>query len=234
MEELTLSRKKLESLTNAELMELADEYMLDIPSSLNRNFIIGELLDYAEELEASALADQELSYVEYKEDEDGEDGENGIQLPKSYNETKICTILRDPAWAYAFWDISEADLQSFYDSESFSNLNLHVSFFDSEDSDVQTDTIDLMVSLEDRNQYILLSSPKKHFILSLEACYKGKESLTLARSKKISVPTGNEALRSALPGRNMGFPPLVQLSGMESVLRRQYLDHREMFLESDS
>lgn len=233
MEELTLSRKKLESLTNDELMKLADEYMLDIPSSLNRNFIIGELLDYAEELEASAQADLDLSYVEY-EDEDGEDDDKDIQLPKSYNETKISAILRDPAWVYAFWDISEADLQSFYDSESFSNLNLHVSFFDSEDSDVQTDTIDLMVSMEDRNQYILLSSPKKHFILSLEACYTGKGNMTLARSKRISIPTGNETLRSALPGREMDFPPLVRLSGMEPILRRQYLDHREMFSESNS
>jgi hypothetical protein len=233
MEESILSRKKLESLTNKELMELADGFGMDIPASLNRNFIIGELLEYSEERERETQADSEISYIDSDDSDGDEDGDGGIHLPRSYNETKINAILRDPAWVYTFWDLSEADLQSFEESEDFSSLCLHVSFYDSEDSEVQTDSIDLMVSLEDRNQYILLSSTKKHFSLCLEACYTGKESMILARSKRISVPTGNEMLKDAVPGKDMDFPPLVQLSGMDSVLRRQYLDHREMFLESN-
>lgn len=233
MEELVLSRKKLESLTNEELKKLADDYGLDIPSNLNRNFIIGELFEYAQELEASAQSDGDLSYVD-SEDSDDEDADGDSRLPRSYNETKINAVLRDPAWVYAFWDISEADLQSFENSEDFSNLSLHVAFFDSEDSETQTDSIDLMVSLEDRNQYVLLSSSKKNFVLSLEAYYTGKPMLTLARSKRITVPTGNWLLKEAVPGKNMDFPPLIRLSGIDNVLRRQYLDHREMFLESDA
>ena len=230
MEEQILSRKKLESLTNDELRELADTYGLDIPSNLNRNFIIGELLEYAQELELSTQADRDLNYVEYDEsDEQGNEGE--LKLPKSYNETKINAILRNPTWVYAFWDISEADLQTFTDNDDFMNLSLHVAFFDNEESEVQTDSIDLKVSLEDRNQYILLSSEKKHFILSLEECCRGKPNVILAKSKRISVPTGNKLLRNAIPGKNMDFPPLIRLSGIDAVLRRQYLDHREMFSE---
>ncbi len=229
MEEPILSRKKLESLTNDELKKLADDYGLDIPSNLNRNFTIGELLEYAQELETSTLADRELNYVEYDESEEQEDSE--LSLPKSYNETKIHALLRDPAWVYAFWDISEADLQSFASNEDFLNLCLHVAFFDSEESMDQSDSIDIKISLEDRNQYILLSSAKKHFILSLEACYRGKPTILLAKSKRISVPTGNAFLRDAIPGKSMDFPPLIRLSGIEAVLRRQYLDHREMFSE---
>ncbi len=230
MEEQILSRKKLESLTNDELKKLADDYGLDIPSNLNRNFIIGELLEYAQELETTTQADKELNYIEFDEARNEEE-EGEFSLPKSYNETKIHAILRDPAWVYAFWDISEADLQSFANNENFLNLSLHVAFFDNEESINQVDSIDLKVSLEDRNQYILLSSPKKQFILSLEACYSGKPTILLAKTKRISVPTGNTYLRNAIPGKNMNFPPLVKLSGIESVLRRQYLDHREMFSE---
>ena len=232
MEELDLSRKKLESLTNDELNKLADEYDLEIPSNLNRNFIIGELLEYAQELEDAAQSDGEMNYVDFDETDDDE--ESDFQLPRSYNETKINAVLRDPAWVYAFWDISEADIQSFEDNEDFSNLCLHVAFFDDENSETQSDSIDLMVSLEDRNQYILLSSSKKNFVLSLEAYYTGKPTLTLARSKRISVPTGNELLKNAVPGKSMDFPPLIRLSGIDTVLRRQYLDHREMFSESDA
>lgn len=229
MEEQILSRKKLESLTNDELRELADTYGLDIPSNLNRNFIIGELLEYAQELEISTQADRDLNYVEYEEDDGQDDGE--LRLPKSYNETKINAILRDPAWVYTFWDINESDLQSFTDNEDFLNLSLHVVFYDSADSEEQTDSIDLKVSLEDRNQYILLSSEKKHFSLSLEECCRGKPNIILAKTKRISVPTGNELLKNAIPGKKMDFPPLIRLSGIDAVLRRQYLDHREMFSE---
>ena len=82
MEEQILSRKKLESLTNKELINLADDHGLDIPGSLNRNFIIGELLDYFQELEMSELADKKLNYIENDAEESEE--ENGeISLPKS-------------------------------------------------------------------------------------------------------------------------------------------------------
>ena len=143
-------------------------------------------------------------------------------------------ILRNPTWVYAFWDISESDLQSFEENEDFAGLGLHVSLFDSAESEVQTDSIDLKISLKDRNQYILVSSSKKHLSLSLEAYYTGKQTLTLARSGRISIPIGNEYLKNAVPGKNLDFPPLVCLSGINSMLRRQYLDHREMFLESDA
>ncbi len=232
MEELDLSRKKLESLSNDELKKLADDYGLDIPSNLNRNFVIGELLEYAQELEDAAQSDGALSYIDTEESDEEENGE--FHLPKSYNETKINAVLRDPAWVYAFWDISESDLRAFEENENFSNLSLHVAFFDDAESETQTDSIDLLVSLEDRNQYILLSSAKKNFMLSLEAYYAGKPTLTLARSKRISVPTGNLLLKNAVPGKSMDFPPLIRLSGIDSVLRRQYLDHREMFTESDA
>ena len=117
------------------------------------------------------------------------------------------------------------------DTEDFNNLSLHVAFFNSEESEEQTDSIDLKVSLEDRNQYILLTSEKKHFVLSLEECRKGKPNVILAKSKRVSVPIGSERLRDAIPGKNMDFPPLIRLSGIDTILRRQYLDHRELFSE---
>ena len=92
MEELDLSRKKLESLSNDELKKLADDYGLDIPSNLNRNFVIGELLEYAQELEDAAQSDGALSYIDTEESDEEENGE--FHLPKSYNETKINAILR--------------------------------------------------------------------------------------------------------------------------------------------
>ena len=49
MSDMRLSRAHLETLPTADLIALADEYGIDIPENLNRRFIIGELLEAAEE-----------------------------------------------------------------------------------------------------------------------------------------------------------------------------------------
>ena len=50
MEQNFLSRTYLETLSTADLISLADDYGIDIPDDLNRRFIIGELLEFADEL----------------------------------------------------------------------------------------------------------------------------------------------------------------------------------------
>ena len=50
MENIPISLSYLETLSTADLLELAEEYDLDIPEQLNRRFIISELLEIADEL----------------------------------------------------------------------------------------------------------------------------------------------------------------------------------------
>ena len=38
-----------------------------------------------------------------------ETADENDSLPKNYNETQISCILRNPAWLFVFWNISEAD-----------------------------------------------------------------------------------------------------------------------------
>ena len=56
MDNNMLSRPYLESLTSAQLFELAEQYGIDIPPDLNRRFIIGELLEELES-ERNELSD---------------------------------------------------------------------------------------------------------------------------------------------------------------------------------
>ncbi len=226
MEAQNLSRKHLETLTNQQLISLADEYGIDIPINLDRRFIIGELLEYAEEQEENFLADSDVNFTD-------EEVAELPDLPKTYNETKICAVLRDPVWVYTFWDISSADLASFENDSlgTFKNLILHVSFYDNEEDEKQSDSIDIQVALHDRSQYVLLSSGKKVFSINLEACYEGRQNILLAKTGKYKIPSTNQAIASAVPGSSKNFSPLVKLSGMEAVLRKQYLSHRELFAE---
>ena len=50
MENIPISLSYLETLSTADLLELAEEYDLDIPEQLNRRFIISELIEIEDEL----------------------------------------------------------------------------------------------------------------------------------------------------------------------------------------
>ena len=92
----------LETLAFKDLIKLADEYGVDVPQDLDRRFLIAELLELAQE-ESNA---NDLQMIITDDDEENEE----INLPANYNETKIAAILRNPAWLFVFWNISEFDM----------------------------------------------------------------------------------------------------------------------------
>ena len=120
MEKKFLTRQYLETLSSADLMALADDYDIDVPADLNRRFVIGELLEIAEELNSAKDNEMIISSESVTED--------SVELPKSYNETFMDVVLRNPAWAFVYWDISMENLLKLKKTSSLSVI-LHVSFF---------------------------------------------------------------------------------------------------------
>ena len=115
MENSNLTLSHLETLSSADLISLADDYGIDIPDNLNRRFIIAELLEVAEELNSDSHASHAMN-------EDGGLPDSSSELPTSFNETEISVILRNPVWAFVFWDISEADVGRLQEDDSFKAL----------------------------------------------------------------------------------------------------------------
>jgi hypothetical protein len=122
MENSLMTRDSLERLTNDELVKMADLYGLDIPPGLDRVFIIEELLEIALDdwigerdgpLEGSLI--METGFLE------------PVPLPKQYNITFIEVIIRDPLWAFAFWEVKGFDKELFEKSQDFGGYYLKVS-----------------------------------------------------------------------------------------------------------
>ena len=103
----------LKSLATYELMVLADSYGIDIPPDLERNFIIEELL----EIEAERNLDEDLEDSDIPEP---------APLPKLYNITYINTLIRNPLWVFAFWEIKIADKESLEKAEDFEGYFLRI------------------------------------------------------------------------------------------------------------
>ena len=160
MEKQFFSRQHLESFSTQDLVSIADDYGIDIPENLNRRFIIEEILDSVEEMENDRIANENVVYTD-------DELQIAHSLPESYNETGINAIFHDPAWVFVFWDISAADLDKLRNEGFLKNLILRVVFYDSESSEVPSDTMDIRISHEDRMQYLLLPSNKRYFVINL-------------------------------------------------------------------
>ena len=222
MENIPISLSYLETLSTADLLELAEEYDLDIPEQLNRRFIISELLEIADEL------NEELNQNLNDDFEGNEENfEATKELPSTYNETTIDVILRNPAWAYVYWDISAADLQDVINVKGFTKLLLRVYFWESETADKIEDFCELTISVEDRAQYIFLPAGKKYFSIDLVAEFSNVEPQKLSTSRIVAVPAGAPVI--SLESLDKPMSPILQLSGMQELLKSHYQNHRQSF-----
>ena len=218
MENMTLSRQYLETLTSADLIELADEYGIDIPEGLSRRFVIGELLEAIDDPHLDNKNDLAV---------DESNVQTPVVLPKSYNETQITVILRNPAWAFVYWDLNESEYREAVQTKSFSSFMLRVVYFSSMEDETATEMYDIPVRYEDSDRYILLSQAEVAVRIDFVAEYKNHEPRILARSRKILIPKGCPEITSKSLSEKKD--PVLELSGFPELCRSHYMNHRQSF-----
>lgn len=213
-----MSRQLLESMATSDLIVLADEFGLDIPDSLNRRFIIGELLE-ADQEQRIARSDDDVKIT------------SGIdipqELPQSYNETKITAILRNPAWAFVFWDIREADAKRL--QENGASLFLHVMPFISAEDEKPSDSFDIQIGFDDREQYVLMPAGKRSVVIQLAHTSEEQVPVVLASTASIEIPRECDLVLNMQPGKKIQTSEIHRLSGLEVLLRKHFVNHRQSF-----
>ncbi|WP_296325958.1 DUF4912 domain-containing protein [Treponema sp. UBA3813] len=224
MENNALTLAHLETLSSADLIALADDYGIDIPDNLNRRFIIGELLEVAQDMPAESEPVQVMN-------EQGEFPEKSGELPSSFNETEISVILRNPAWAFVYWDISADGVKKLSESSRLKNLLLRVLYFENESETNPIEYFDLQISLEDREQYILLEPGKKFFRVDLVALFNDGSSDNLTISDRIRLPETPAIFSKAFPGQEVDIPKILEVSGMKKLLKSHYEKYRQSFVD---
>lgn len=217
MDTSVVSRVYLETLSTADLIALADEYGIDIPENLNRRFIIGELLEAAEEINDSNSEEmQEVDEIP-----------SSFTLPLSYNETVINVLLRNPVWCYVYWDIRNAEKEALAKSSSFSSIVLKISFFSEEDNVKPIESFDISVSLSDRDQYVLLPITEHSFRIDLYAEFKNQPPKCLAKSRTVLISKDCPEISSELLDEHSS--EIMKLSGYPELIRSHFLNHRQSF-----
>jgi hypothetical protein len=199
-----MTRAYLESLTTSELTALAEAEGIDIPPDLERIFIIEELVDLQsdednEEDEASPLEEAEFYEL--------------APLPKQYNITFIEVMLRDPLWAYAFWEIKGQDKEYYEGDPDFEGYYLKVVRTGEETSFI------VPVGISDTAWYLGFPPEGGRFTVTLCVCL-GQEEVVLADSLPFRLPRllgapGASAVSPREPGGHDN--PLILLSGLADL-----------------
>lgn len=236
-----ISISYLQSLSTADLLLLADDYGVDIPEHLNRSFVISELYEIAQEMKE---IDEENELETNLKDTDIT-VDTSMELPETYNETQIDFVLRTPTWIYVFWDISKADTQNILEHEDFSKLLLKVYFWDGDgesnsygenngdsekggDVEKPIDSFEISVSENTKAQYIFIPSGKKEISVNIVAEMDDGKQEVLAEARKLKIPQEYQSI--SLESLNETEKPILELSGLKELKRKQYESHRESFM----
>jgi hypothetical protein len=205
MDEVRLTRSYLETLSTDDLTRLAVRFGLDLPSDLSRVFVISELLEASADGEPEDDDDQLL-----------DDSDAGVvgSLPQGYNETFIGVLLRDPFWAYAFWEIKQADRTAREQHPQFDGYRLRVSPLSGPKGLPQGESFTIPVGVEDGAWYLCLPGGNGWYRVDL-LCVIGTMEEVLAHSTPIRVPRGSVS-PEALPADG-DVPAIFSLSGLEEL-----------------
>jgi hypothetical protein len=158
------------------LIQLADEYGLDIPYDLDRIFIIEELLE-----------------IDHEDFESGADGEAGhadfieaAALPKQYNISFIEVLIRDPLWACVFWEVKGQDREMHEKAPDFGGYCLRVMSLDQGPVDVEN-SFSVQVGIEDTAWYLGFPPAEGRYQIRLSAL-RGGEEIVLSVSRPFKLP----------------------------------------------
>ncbi|ADN01836.1 DUF4912 domain-containing protein [Spirochaeta thermophila] len=186
-------RKRLEQLSVAELQRLADREGVRLPEDAEKDELVDILLDFYEERrEERELFTNHPMRIEQRKyeislDEEIDYGEEEFPFPREYNRTGIYLLLRDPSWAFCYWEIPQTFLVRLK-KEEFGGLFLrvHRGTMDGEGF-LSEESFVIPVQLQDRSWYINIPVQGAAYRVDLITMEKDREVL-LCRSNVVHVP----------------------------------------------
>jgi hypothetical protein len=179
MIEPRITKVYLDSLSTGELEKIADRYDIDVPPGLERIFIIEELLDMARQEEnPEEGAEQSVCLADFPET---------AELPKQYNITFLEVMIRDPLWAFVFWEVKGHDKEIHEGAPDFGGYCLRVIPLGGNQGQSREKPFTVFVGMNDRAWY--LSFPPAEGRYQVELCVlRGDEEIVLAVSRPFMLP----------------------------------------------
>ncbi len=194
-------------------------FRIDVPEGARREILeelVFEALEEArlerESTESENVRVQLVKYnnVQLEELLADHDADDETALPDSYNQTEITLLLRDPSWAYAFWNL-RFDLRSWLRKTTQESLFLRV--IDHFGPAGAGDAFTIPLSPEDSSWYINLPRQGTTYSVELGMTF-GSREVRLALSNTIDVPAPG---LDELPRKDPAVRQVLEASGLPSL-----------------
>lgn len=241
-----MTRERLEALSDGCLHRLADNELVDYDDDTSREELILLIMEAlaekrqerflqnnhpirVEETKFFVSQDEELSGMEeFDEEDSGDEGaarggrpvSDDDELPVS---NKLILLLRDPSWAYAYWELSRETRATL--EEKIDDLSLYLRCYEI-DGDMPTehnliDYFDIPLQFHDQSRYINLAHSGSVYKAEIVAVYspavvEGEEAemVSLVRSNPVRPPRNYVALEEGASSHSLDTDALLALSGL--------------------
>ncbi|MBI9103263.1 MAG: DUF4912 domain-containing protein [Spirochaetales bacterium] len=189
-------RKRLQLFSLEVLASIAREKGISFDPGTEKDEIIELMLEAFEDEQIEKEIDnnesmrvKNLKYQVLEDEELLSDIDEVYPIAETYNENRIVLLLRDPSWAFAYWDLKTSVIQEIHDSRPTGKLFLRVYEIQGEkvDSKQIKDFFDIPLTVKDASWYINLPQTGVNYCIDLIVLYRTGEK-TLARSNVISSP----------------------------------------------
>ena len=227
----------LESLTTTELIRMADNLGIDMPPDLDRIFVMEELLEVlalSENPDDVPVPHDTLANAPaVPSAQEGLDGDTASDsfappvvqpepLPERYNVTFIEVIVRDPLWAFVFWEMNTHDQNHFESNDAFEGFYLKVSPL-SDNKALYT----IPIAPSETSRYVGLGfdapgnpwqtpAHQKQYKMELCAALNDSEEV-LAASNSFTVPHLQQRCSGEEGQAFASDNPLIRLSGYTDI-----------------
>lgn len=210
--------EKLSTFSDEALLGLADKVGLTVPANLERTFLIEALFEaFEEDSEDRKNRSDPLERIEETKycgcDSDDLDPDTGTCCDSRYNETMVRLLVRDTAWAFAFWDVNDeerAELRVGEPGSGFQGYFLRVMEESGKTAAHGSDHFDIPVGESDLQWYINLPQPDSRYRIDL-CCRVAGKMRVLAKSNVVHTPRG--ALAEESSAIDVKTAELLALSG---------------------
>lgn len=219
---------KLRGLQIDDLRLLADKIGLNLPDDLDPSIVLLEIVDALEEDSLdnkTALNDflsmEEMKFSSTEGDSFDMNPEPGIDL--HYSETVLRVMVRDPTWAFAFWDLSEFDKKKAQATQGFSGYSLRlIEYITLEDGKKgYGDFHEIEIKESDVEWYISLPESGKKYVVELCVNVQGS-FLPISRSSPFASPRAHVQKNKELDSIT---ETMLELSGLSFYVKED-LSHK--------
>ena len=224
-----MTRERLEALSFESLIKVAKQEGINVPADVEKILLIDLLLEIFEDKQEdretrnnNPVRVQQKKYdVSFSEDFGESLSPEEYILPERYNTTRIIMMLRDPYWAFVYWDIKGGGIRTVKKEYEADTALLRVLRLKNPSAGGVggkpgvLDSYDIPIGSNDSSWYVNI--PEQDAYYCVELVFQGKNlEKVIGRSNTVRIPRAVN-IEDLIQKDGTPLDTILSLSGVENL-----------------